>query len=353
MGFSNESIGYDNTSGTVTLNGRTLMKPSYLDSEKGVSYASASDIQKSVVDYYKNSGNPVVRVSDAYAAASGKYGLSGNGISYGNGTVSIGGTPLATMYIDDSGKAWARQNDVYNLVSKYADKAGAQSPNAITDRFEREYLSDIQNSIRDLQNREEFSYNPNDDPVYLAYRNKYLLEGNRASRNAMADYAALTGGYVNSAGATAGALANQYYAQQLTNTIPTLAEQAYQRYYDNYQAELDIIDRILDAYDMAYTNAIDANNQTAENARYTADSVVARDNAEYEKFLSEFERNWKDTLNNSKLEEAARDSYWTDILNTQKVTENDLKNKGYMLDNEEQGIYLEYYRRLLEAELWE
>ncbi len=352
MGFSNESIGYDDASGIVTLNGRTLMKPSYLDTEKGISYASASDIQKSVVDYYKNSGNPVVRVSDAYAAAAGKYGLSGNGISYGNGTVSIGGTPLNTMYIDDSGKAWARQNDVYNLVSEYVNNSGVESPNSVADRYEREYFPDIQSSIRDLQNRDEFSYDPDNDPVYLAYRNKYLLEGDRASRDAMADYSALTGGYVNSAAVTAGALANQYYAQQLTNTIPSLAEQAYQRYYDSYQTDLNILDRMIDAYDKAYTNAIDANNQTAENARYSADSVVARDNAEYEKFLSEFERNWEDTLNNLKLEESARDSYWTDILNTQKVTENDLKNKGYMLDNEEQSIYLEYYRRLLEAELW-
>lgn len=351
MGFSNDSIGYDDASGTVTLNGKALMKPSYLDNEKGVSYASASDIQKSVVDYYKGSDNPVVRVSDAYASAAGEYGLSGNGLSYGNGTVSIGGKPLDVLYIDDSGKSWARQDDVYKLVESYANYLGVESPNSVAERYADEYLSQIQSGIDSLRNREEFSYNPDEDPVYLAYRNRYLLGGDRASRDAMANYSALTGGYANSAAVTAGAMANQYYAQQLANTIPSLAEQAYQRYYDSYQADVDILDRMIDVYDKAYSNAVKANNQTAENARYTADSIVARDNAEYQKSLSEFEKSWEDRLNNQKLEDAARDSYWTDILNAQKVTENDLKNKGYMLDNEEQSIYLEYYRRLLEAEL--
>lgn len=351
MGFSNQSIGYDDASGSVTLNGRILMKPSYLDNEKGVSYAPVSDIQKSVVNYYKDSENPVVRVSDAYSAAAGKYGLSGSGLSYGNGTVSIGGKPLDVLYIDDSGKAWARENDVYDLVLAYANETGVESPNSLADRYAEEYLTDIRKGIDDLRNRDEFSYDPNDDPVYLAYRNKYLLEGNRASRDTMANYSALTGGYANSAAVTAGAMANQYYAQQLSDKVPELAEQAYKRYYDDFMMDVDILDKMVDTYDKAYNNATLANERAAENARYTADSIVSRDDAAYEKELKEFERYWEDRLNTQKIEDSAQDNYWTDILNTQKVTENDIKNAGYMLSNEEQSIYLEYYRRILEGGL--
>lgn len=344
MGFSDKSIGYDNISGAVTLNGRKLMTPSYLDDEAGVSYAKASDIQKSVVDYFKDSRNPVVRVSDAYAAAAGEYGLAGNGLSYGNGTVSIGGMPLEVMYIDDSGKAWARQSDVYDLVQAYADNTGVVSPNAIAERYEREYLSDIKDRINKLENREEFSYDPDSDPVYIAYRNKYMREGDRASRDAMANYSAQTGGYTNSAAVTAGALANQYYAQQLTDTIPTLAEQAYRRYYDAFQMDADLIGRLAEAYENAYNNAMDANEMTADNARYAANSIIDRDNAEYEKMLSEHNREWEEIFNEQSLEDALRDGYWTDILNSQQVRENEL-------DSSEKEIFLEYYRRILEAQI--
>ncbi len=351
MGFSDRSIGYDDETGTVTLNGQMLIKPSYLDNEKGVSYASAADIQKSVVDYYKDSKNPVVRVSDAYSAAAGRYGLSGNGLSYGNGTVSVGGKPLDILYIDDSGKAWARESDVYDLVSAYANEVGAEAPNSLYERYADEYLEEINQSINELRNRKEFSYDPNEDPVYLAFKNKYTLEGNRASRDTMANYSALTGGYANSAAVTAGAMANQYYAQQLSNKIPELAQQAYQRYYDDYMADVSILDKMLDTYNKAYGNAVSANEQTRKNSAYTADSIIARDDAAYEREAEEFKRYWEDKLNNQKIEDSARDSYWTDILNSQKVTEGDLRQKGYMLSNEEQSIYLEFYRKLLEGEI--
>ena len=351
MGISNNSIGYDEASGYVTLNGKSLIKPTYLDDEAGVSYAPAADIRKSVVDFYKDSSNPVVRVSDAYAAAVGEYGLGSGGLSYGNGTVSIGGEPLNTMYIDDSGKAWARQQDVYDLAMQYVNRTGTESPNSLAERYASEYLSDINDSLDALRNREEFSYNPDDDPVYLAYRNKYLLEGDRAGRNAMADYSALTGGYANSAAVTAGAMANQYYAQQLTNVIPELAEQAYQRYYDDYMADIDVLDRMIDLYDKAYSNAAEANRQTANNVNYSAESVVERDNAAYDRELAESERYWNEKLSGQEYETGELENYWTDILNTQKAAEGDLKNKGYMLDNEEQSIYLEYYRHLLDSEL--
>ena len=369
MGISNEKIGFDNANGNVTLNGKAFLKPGYYDDEAGVTYSPIEDIRKGVVDFYKNSSNPVVRVSDAYATALGPYGLASGGLSYSNGTVSIGGQPLDTMFIDESGKAWARQDDVYSLANRYAESLGAKTPNEIYDRFDREYLSDIRSDIDELRNRDEFSYNPDDDSVYLAYRNKYLREGNRASRNAMADYSALTGGYTNSAAVTAGALANQYYAQQLTDKIPELAEQAYQRYYDDYTSDIDILDKMIDLYDKAYTDASYANNQTVDNANYASRSVVMRDDdaydrsferekfeqekseAEYDREMSEFERGWAEILNDQKYRTGELENYWTDILNTGKAAETDLRNKGYMLDNEEQSIYIEYYRRLLESEL--
>ncbi len=351
MGFSDREIGYDDKSGTVTLNGKTLMKPTYLDNEAGVSYAPASKIQGSLVDYYKSSKNPIVRVSDAYATAAGKYGLGADALSYGNGTVSIGGKPLETLYIDDSGKAWAWQDDVNSLTELYANTVGVQSADEVAQKYSDKYLSEVIDRINALENREAFSYNPDDDPVYLAYRDKYITEGNRASQSAIADYSANTGGYANSAAVTAGAIANQYYAGQLANTVPALAEMAYQRYRDSYQSELDMIDRLINAYEAEYKTAADVNEQMVNNANYSAAAAVQRDEDAFEREQSEFERYWKELQNEQDYNTQERENYWNELMNPIELEQSILENTALGLNNEQKKVYSEYYRRLLEEEL--
>ena len=351
MGFSNDSIGYDNASGYVTLNGRSFMKPGYLDDEAGVSYANAGDIQKSVINFYRNTSNPVVRVSDAYAGAAGQYGLSADALTYGNGTVSIGGTPLDILYIDGEGKAWAWQNDVENAVNAYANQTGVQTPMDLADEYARRYLSGAKNLADRLNRMEDFSYDPDTDPVFQAYQQKYRLEGDRASRNAAASYASLTGGYGNSAAATAAAQAGQYYAKQLTDTIPTLAQQAYDRYIEKYQTDLSLLDQMVDLYDTAYENAASANDHQRENANTSAKSNVERDQASYERNLRDWEKEWEERQNWQAFDQAGRDSYWNEVFNTQAVTQNNYQNEGLRLDNVQKQIYQQYYEQLLRAEL--
>ena len=112
MGFSDSDIGFNEKEQAVTIGGKNFMKPDYLDEEAGISYATDKNIQKSLVDFYKNSSNPIVRVSDAYSSLAGQYGLSADALSYGNDTVSIGGIPLDVLYIDGENKAWAWNDDI-------------------------------------------------------------------------------------------------------------------------------------------------------------------------------------------------------------------------------------------------
>ncbi len=344
MGFSDGEIGYDQATGMVTLGGKNLLTPGYLDEDAGVSYAKNSDIQKSVVNYYKNSPNPVVRVSDAYSTAAGPYGLSADALSYGNGTVSVGGKPLDILYIDDEGKAWARQNTVQNAVEGYAERVGVQTPNALADAYAKKYLSDAEQLLNRLSRQEEFSYDPDTDPVYQAYVNKYRLEGERAGREAIADLSALTGGYANSAAVTAGAQARQYYAKQMTDVIPELAQQAYQRYIQKYQTDLTLLNEMVDLYDTAYQNATSADNAQRKAINDVASSNVERDEAAWEK-------NWKNLQNQQEYEIAEKESAWNDILSEMAIVKGNLQNQGLELSNLEKEIYLEYYEMLLQAEL--
>lgn len=337
MGFKNSRIGYNSADGSVMLDGKRFMKPQYIDEENGVSYSPLADIQKSLVDYYSGSSNPIVRVSDAFAAAAGDTGLTADGLSFGNGTVMIGGVPLDALYIDDSGKAWAWRDDVNRLTEDYKNRVGSSSPNTVLNNVNDRYLSQIENSLNELKNRKEFSYDPDSDPVYNAYKQKYLTEGARASKNAMADYSALTGGYANSAAVTAGNMASQYYAKQLSDQIPALAESAYKRYSDKYQTDIDVVEQMLDMYNSAYNNAMSANNRTTDNINSAAKSAVSRDNAAYKRNRdakkTEFSNYWENLLNRQKLDTQDRDNDWTEIFNKQKYDANNYINEGYRLKN--------------------
>lgn len=351
MGFSDNRIGYNEKTNTVTLDGKNLMTPGYLDSDAGVSYASKGDIQKSVVNLYKDTANPVVRVSDAYASASGPYGLTADALTYGNGTVSVGGKPISVLYIDDEGKAWARQNTVTDAVRSYINQSQVESPNKLAEYYREKYLSEPEKILSGLSQREEFSYDPESDPVFQAYRNKYQLEGERAGREAISDMASLTGGYASSAAVTAGAQARQYYAKKLTDVIPELAQQAFDRYVEKYQADLDLADQMIRLYDKVYGNALSANQKQKENVNTVALSNVERDRKEKdesrENFLYGLEQE-KGLLQNqelslSNLEKATRLDYYEDMLREEV-------KKG-ILSNREAQIYLDYYEQLLDEEL--
>ncbi len=326
MGFSDRQIGYNEKTNTVTLGGRDLMTPGYLDNDAGVSYATKQDIQKSVVNHFKGTENPVVRVSDAFAAASGPYGLSADALTYGNGTVSVGGKPISVLYIDDEGKAWARQNTVTGAVVDYVSQSGVESPNDLANYYREKYLTGAENILSDLSNWEEFSYNPENDPVFQAYRNKYQLEGERAGREAVSDMAALTGGYASSAAVTAGAQARQYYAKQLTDVIPELAQQAFDRYVEKYQAELSLAEQMISLYDKVYGNALSANEEQTENVNAVAKSNVERD------------RN-------------AREENWENMFYDLEQEKGFLQNQGLSLSNQEKATHLDYYEALLQEEV--
>lgn len=357
MGFSDKNIGFDDKTNTVTLFGKDFMKPGYYDDEAGVSYADTKDIQKSLVNFYSNSSDPIVRVSDAYLSEAGKYGLTADALTYGNGTVSIGGRPLDILYVDNNDKAWAWQSSVQDAVDAYADESEVISPKKLAEEYANKYLTRAENILRGIQNRSSFSYNPDKDPVYLAYKNKYMVESDRAARNSMANYAALTGGYMNSAAATAGAQAQQYYGAQLANTIPDLAKQAYERYADKYKTDMDLLRETVDMYDVAYDNAYNANKQQVYNINNVAKSNTSRDNAAYNRY-------WDSLFNNQEYLSGeqdyalgdidqklkAQEYYWEDALNEQELETSKNKNTGIILDNDQKKIYIEYYKKLLEAD---
>jgi len=90
-------------------------------------------------------------------------------------------------------------------------------------------LNDIYNKIA---NREKFSYNVNEDPLYQSYKDQYIQGGKLAMKDTMGQAAALTGGYGNTYGQQVGQQAYNAYLQNLSAIIPELYDRAYGQYKD-------------------------------------------------------------------------------------------------------------------------
>lgn len=107
------------------------------------------------------------------------------------------------------------------------------------------YQEQIDALTQEILNRPDFSYDPESDPRYQAFRKEYQREGQRATADTLGQMAAMTGGMPSTAAATAAQQAGDYYAAQMADRIPEL----YQLAYDMYRAEGDELRANLDMLD--------------------------------------------------------------------------------------------------------
>lgn len=142
--------------------------------------------------------------------------------------------------------------------------------------YKSEYSEEIEALIKELDEREDFKYDPSDDPVFDNYRESYIRGGELAMRDSMGEAAALTGGYGSSYAQNVGQQTYQAYMSALSDKVPELASGAYDRYMDD-EASLR---KKLEAY-----GEMDA----AAYARYrdTAEDELERQKLAYERYRDE------------------------------------------------------------------
>ena len=88
------------------------------------------------------------------------------------------------------------------------------------------------NSGMDRLEGQRFTYNPETDPAYQAYRKQFLREADRQTRDTLGAYAGMTGGVPSTAAVSAAQQAGNYERSKLTDMIPTLMQNAYGRFSD-------------------------------------------------------------------------------------------------------------------------
>lgn len=265
MGIDDSRIGWvsdPNGGGSVTVDGTPVAKSN--DLRDGSAYADANSIANGTVQGIASGGN-VVAAAD-YAASSG----SPLSIGYNNGMVSVNGVMVKPTAVVN-GKAYVTKSDMDNAISQANAQNGIRSNQSIVDTQNSKYGSVYQRLLDNITNREAFSYDPETDPAYNSYKKMYTREGTRAMQDTIGNMAGLTGGLASSAGVSAGAQANNYYMQQLTDKIPQLFDSAYNRYVNEFNMDNQALDSVMGVDDMQFGRNYNANRDTVGDVRDSRD----------------------------------------------------------------------------------
>ena len=127
-----------------------------------------------------------------------------------------------------AGDPYQAQRDA--ALAAYGEKWGGSEYQPLRDQ----YLQNAANM--------KWSYNPDTDPVWQAYQKQYRREGQRATEDTLGRVAGMTGGMPSSYAVTAASQAGNYYASQLSDKLPQLYQDAYNRYLQEYQRQLGLSD---------------------------------------------------------------------------------------------------------------
>lgn len=136
-------------------------------------------------------------------------------------------------------------NAIAGIINPAATTAGKTGGSTYTvNAGNQPYVNQLNALYEQIMNRKPFQYDLNGDMLYQQMADQYAQMGAQASRNAMGQAAALTGGYGNSYAQQVGTQANQQYMTALNQNIPDLYQQAL----NAYLAEGD---RMMQQYELA------------------------------------------------------------------------------------------------------
>lgn len=123
--------------------------------------------------------------------------------------------------------------------------------------YENRYADQQQKLLDELLNRKEFSWSKEEDPLWGSVKKSYLREGERATADTLAKASAATGGRPSSYAVNAAGQAGDYYAAKLNDMIPTLNQQAYDRYQNEHSMKLQELGALNSQEQLDYAKYLD------------------------------------------------------------------------------------------------
>ena len=137
------------------------------------------------------------------------------------------------QYIQDNMQQ-SSQQDAQDQFNQWMQEYEQNNPKQ---EYESKYDPQIDALLNEILNREDFSYDALNDPLYQQYAAMYQREGDRAMKETMAEAAAGAGG-MNTYAITAAMQANNYYNSQLNDKIPQLYQIAYEMYLNDKESKV-------------------------------------------------------------------------------------------------------------------
>lgn len=167
--------------------------------------------------------------------------------SYGNYS---GGADGGSFRLES--KLNRRADDLLDQLGSFDSFSYGEAPT-----YENAFAQQQKDLLDRILNREDFSWSKETDPQWSSYKKSYLREGDRATANALAQASAASGGRPSSYAVNAATQAGDYYATKLNDMIPTLYQQAYERYLDEYNMKLKDLNAVNQQEQLDYAKYLD------------------------------------------------------------------------------------------------
>lgn len=167
--------------------------------------------------------------------------------SYGNYS---GGADGGSFRLES--KLNRRADDLLDQLGSFDSFSYDEAPT-----YENAFAQQQKDLLDRILNREDFSWSKETDPQWSSYKKSYLREGDRATANALAQASAASGGRPSSYAVNAATQAGDYYATKLNDMIPTLYQQAYERYLDEYNMKLKDLNAVNQQEQLDYAKYLD------------------------------------------------------------------------------------------------
>ena len=167
--------------------------------------------------------------------------------SYGNYS---GGADGGSFRLES--KLNRHSDDLLDQLGSFGSFSYGEAPT-----YENTFAQQQKDLLDRILNREDFSWSKETDPQWSSYKKSYLREGDRATANALAKASAASGGRPSSYAVNAATQAGDYYATKLNDVIPTLYQQAYERYLDEYNMKLKDLNAVNQQEQLDYAKYLD------------------------------------------------------------------------------------------------
>lgn len=192
-----------------------------------------------------------------------------------------GGANGNGYYLEDASPSRYASEAAPTYESAYAGQIkSALDTIANREDYQSSYGQQIQDALAQITQGDPFSYDAAGDPLFQSYAKQYRREGERATADALGSAATLTGGIPSSYAMTAANQAGNYYATQLSDKVPALAEAAYGRYLDQQTQNQNTLETLMGLDNADYQKYIDALGFDYDDLNM----LLSLDESDYERF---------------------------------------------------------------------